>query len=80
MSRWRVNYLGKELQHLGTVEAPDQKAAIDDAASSPSLRRGSAWGRPTKRVTDSEIDPGTLLVENQYQIRYIPGSKKANLL
>jgi hypothetical protein len=28
MPRWRVDYLGKELQHLGTVEAADQKVAI----------------------------------------------------
>jgi hypothetical protein len=32
MPRWRVDYIGKELQHLGTVEAPDEKAAIVEAA------------------------------------------------
>ena len=32
MPRWRVDYLGKELQHLGTVEAADEKAAIAEAA------------------------------------------------
>ena len=32
MPRWRVDYIGKELQHLGTVEAADQKAAIAEAA------------------------------------------------
>jgi hypothetical protein len=31
MPRWRVDYLGKELQHLGTVEAADEKAAITEA-------------------------------------------------
>jgi hypothetical protein len=32
MPRWRVDYIGKELQHLGTVEAADQKATIAQAA------------------------------------------------
>jgi hypothetical protein len=32
MPRWRVDYIGKELQHLGTVEAADEKAAIAEAA------------------------------------------------
>jgi hypothetical protein len=33
MPLWRVDYIGKELQHLGTVEAPDEKAAIAEAAA-----------------------------------------------
>jgi hypothetical protein len=32
MPRWRVDYLGKKGSHLGTVEAPDEKAAIAKAA------------------------------------------------
>jgi hypothetical protein len=32
MSRWRVDYIGKGGKHLGTVEAPDEKAAIAEAA------------------------------------------------
>jgi hypothetical protein len=32
MARWRVDYLGKEFQHLGSVEAEDEKAAIAEAA------------------------------------------------
>jgi hypothetical protein len=32
MPRWRVNYLGRNLQHLGTVEAPDVKEAVEEAA------------------------------------------------
>jgi hypothetical protein len=32
MPRWRVDYLGKKGSHLGTVEAPDEKSAINAAA------------------------------------------------
>ena len=32
MARWRVDYLGKKGSHLGTVEAPDEEAAIAEAA------------------------------------------------
>jgi hypothetical protein len=32
MPRRRVDYLGKKATHLGTVEAPDGKAAIEQAA------------------------------------------------
>ena len=32
MPRWRVDYLGKKGSRLGTVEAPDEKAAIAKAA------------------------------------------------
>jgi hypothetical protein len=32
MARWRVDYIGKGDKHLGTVEAPDEKAAIAEAA------------------------------------------------
>ena len=32
MPRWRVDYIGKGGKHLGTVEAPDEKAAIAAAA------------------------------------------------
>ncbi len=32
MLRWRVDYLGKRATHLGTVEAPDERSAIDEAA------------------------------------------------
>jgi hypothetical protein len=32
MARWRVDYIGKKGSHLGTVEAPDEKAAIEQAA------------------------------------------------
>ena len=32
MPRWRVDYLGKKGSHQGTVEAPDEKAAIEQAA------------------------------------------------
>ena len=31
MPRWRVDYVGKKGQHLGTVEAPDEKSAIAEA-------------------------------------------------
>jgi hypothetical protein len=32
MPRWRVDYLGKKGKHLGTVEAPDERSAIAEAA------------------------------------------------
>ena len=32
MPRWRVDYLGKKGQHLGTVEATDERSAIAEAA------------------------------------------------
>ena len=31
MAKWRVDYLGKKGSHLGTVEAPDEKSAIEEA-------------------------------------------------
>ena len=31
MPRWRVDYLGSKGKHLGTVEAPDEKSAIEEA-------------------------------------------------
>ena len=32
MTRWRVDYIGKRGKHLGTVEATDEKSAVDAAA------------------------------------------------
>ena len=32
MSRWRVDFIGKKGSHLGTVEAADEREAIDKAA------------------------------------------------
>jgi 1,2-phenylacetyl-CoA epoxidase PaaB subunit len=32
MPRWRVDYIGKGGKHLGTVEAPDERRAIAEAA------------------------------------------------
>ncbi len=31
MPRWRIDYLGKKLLHLGTIEAADEKSAIEEA-------------------------------------------------
>ena len=31
MARWRVDYIGKGGKHLGTVDAPDEKSAIEEA-------------------------------------------------
>jgi hypothetical protein len=31
MARWRVDYIGKGGNHLGTVEAPDERSAIAEA-------------------------------------------------
>jgi hypothetical protein len=32
MARWRVDYLGIENKHFGSVEAADERAAIAEAA------------------------------------------------
>jgi hypothetical protein len=32
MPRWRVDYIGKKGSHLGTVEARDEREAVDKAA------------------------------------------------
>jgi 1,2-phenylacetyl-CoA epoxidase PaaB subunit len=32
MPRWRVDYIGKRGQHLGTIEAADERSAIAEAA------------------------------------------------
>jgi hypothetical protein len=32
MPRWRVDYIGKGGKHLGTVEAPDERSPIAEAA------------------------------------------------
>ena len=32
MARWRVDFFGKVLSTLGSVEAPDEKSAIAEAA------------------------------------------------
>ena len=32
MPRWRVDFLGKELQRLGTVEAPDEKSSLQPSS------------------------------------------------
>jgi hypothetical protein len=33
MPGWRVDYIGKGGKHLGTVEAPDERSAIQHHAS-----------------------------------------------
>ena len=32
MPRWRVDYQGKKLQHLGTIEADTESEAVEEAA------------------------------------------------
>jgi hypothetical protein len=32
MARWRVDFIGKVLRTLGSIEAPDEKSAIVEAA------------------------------------------------
>lgn len=32
MAKWRVDFAGKVLSTLGTVDAPDEESAIDQAA------------------------------------------------
>jgi hypothetical protein len=31
MPRWRVDHIGNQIEHLGTVEAPNEKAAMAEA-------------------------------------------------
>ena len=33
MPRWSVDIIRKRAEHLGTVEAPDEKAAVKEAAA-----------------------------------------------
>jgi hypothetical protein len=58
MPRWRVDYLGKKATHLGTVEAPDEKSAIDAAAKqfniTPARRNKIAVTRT--RVAEKQED------------------------
>jgi hypothetical protein len=53
MPRWRVDYIGKGGKHLGTVEAPDEKAAIAEAAKQFNIT-------PTRRfkIAVTKIDVG----------------------
>jgi hypothetical protein len=42
MARWRVDFVGKVLRSLGSLEAPDENTAIDEAAkefNTPPARR-----------------------------------------
>jgi 1,2-phenylacetyl-CoA epoxidase PaaB subunit len=43
MARWRVDIIGKKLQQLGSVEAPDEREALAEAIKHfkvrPALRR-----------------------------------------
>jgi hypothetical protein len=61
MPRWRVDYLGKKGSHLGTVEAPDEKAAIEQAAKqfniTPARRNKIAVARLEERTTTLGRDP-----------------------
>jgi hypothetical protein len=57
MAHWRVDYLGKKATHLGTVEAPDEKSAIAQAAEQFNIT-------PARRFTPSRF----LLSEAQKQI------------
>ena len=42
MAKWRVDLIGKKLQHVGTVEARTEQEAIDEVAKlfriAPALR------------------------------------------
>jgi hypothetical protein len=33
MARWRVDYTGKKLQHVGTVEGPNEREAIEEVVT-----------------------------------------------
>jgi hypothetical protein len=55
MPRWRVDYIGKVLSTLGTVEAADEKSALAEAAKqfniTPARRNKIAVTRPEERTT-----------------------------
>jgi hypothetical protein len=57
MPRWRVNYLGRNLQNLGTVEASDEKSAIEEAVKMFNItpaRRSKLMVTMTKAETKRE--------------------------
>ena len=40
MPRWRVDYIGKKGSHLGTVEARDEREAIEEAMKTFNITPG----------------------------------------
>jgi hypothetical protein len=40
MPRWRIDLIGKKLQHVGTIEADNEKQAIEGAAKLFNLDAG----------------------------------------
>jgi hypothetical protein len=61
MARWRVDYQGKKLQHLGTIEADTDSEAVEEAAKgSTSSRQGgsrSSWRRSRLRRRPEQKAP-----------------------
>jgi hypothetical protein len=53
MPRWRVDFFGKVLSTLGSVEAPDEKSAIAEAAREFNITRA----RRNKLVVTKVIVP-----------------------
>jgi hypothetical protein len=52
MARWRVDYLGKKGSHLGTVEAPDEKAAIEQAAEQFNITPARRFKIAVTKISD----------------------------
>jgi hypothetical protein len=56
MARWRVDYIGERGRHLGTVEATDEKSAVDAATKQFNIapaRRNKIVVTPTRVGTSS---------------------------
>jgi hypothetical protein len=57
MIRWRVDYIGKRDSHLGSVEAPDMRSAIEQAAKQFNItpaRRNKIMVTPTRATEKRE--------------------------
>ena len=56
MPRWAMDIIRRRAEHLGTVEAPDEKAAIEKAAEMFSTPAGAAEPDHRSEVRQQEID------------------------
>ncbi len=54
MARWRIDYLGKKGQHLGTVEAPDEKFAIAEAMKAFHITPARRFKIAVTKVSDRD--------------------------
>jgi hypothetical protein len=56
MARWRVDFIGKLLMTLGSVEAPDEASAIAQAAKLYNIRPAPQNKIVVKRLEIKEAD------------------------